>query len=391
MMDADIGIIGVGTMGSMAMWQLAARGASVIGFEQYGIGHDRSAAGGETRIFRTAYQSGLEYVPLLQEAGELWRRLEAETGNDLYTRTMGLAIGDPSLPSMKNMIESIHQFRLEHEILSCAEAAKRFPQHKLLPDEIVILDQQAGFVRPQYAVVSAVQRAEDLGAVVHRHTRVEEVRAGSDGVTVRANGKTYTFGQVFITTGPWAREFLPDFEPNIEVRRLVNTWFVPKNKRLFSPDQFPVFQRETKGVIYYGIPSVDGATVKIAISGSKQDRIGLPDELNRTVEMEKLALIRRTVRNLLPDLYPDPVRVSAYMEGYTADGHAIVGRLPNSGNIVVSCGFSGHGFKLAPVIGKIAADILLDNRTRCSIDRFSPNRFLHQTQSQVHSPGSKPL
>ncbi|WP_141430803.1 N-methyl-L-tryptophan oxidase [Bacillus sp. 03113] len=374
-MDADIGVIGIGTMGSMAMWQLASKGASVIGFEQYGIGHDRSAAGGETRIFRTAYQSGLEYIPILKEAKELWKQLESETKNHLYTKTSGLAIGNPQIKSMKNMLESIKEFDLDHEILAYEEAKKRFPQHKLLHDEIVILDKEAGFLRPQYAIVSAVQRAEELGAIVHSYTRVEEVCSEGNGVRVRADGKDYMFGQVLISTGPWAREFLPDFEQQIEVRRLVNTWFTSKNLSLFTPDKFPVFQRETNGVIYYGFPTVDGASVKIAISSHKKDKINGPNDINRTVEIEELSTIRQTIRDFLPDLYPDPIRVSAYMEGYTPDGHSIVGRLPNEKNIVVACGFSGHGFKMAPAIGKITADILLENETTCSIDHLSPIGF----------------
>ena len=66
--QADVAIVGLGSMGSMAAWQLAARGAKVLGFEQFAPGHDRSAHGGESRIVRTTYQEGPAYVPLLQEA-----------------------------------------------------------------------------------------------------------------------------------------------------------------------------------------------------------------------------------------------------------------------------------------------------------------------------------
>lgn len=66
-MNADVAVIGLGSMGSMTIWQLARRGVSVIGFEQFGIGHDRGAAGGDTRIFRTAYAEGAEYVPIFNK------------------------------------------------------------------------------------------------------------------------------------------------------------------------------------------------------------------------------------------------------------------------------------------------------------------------------------
>src|SRR5699024_12765976 len=96
-MDADVGVIGVGTMGSMAMWQLAKRGVKVIGFEQFGIGHDRSGVGGESRIFRTAYKEGSEYVPILKESYKYWRNLESDSRKDLLTLSGALIFCNQSL------------------------------------------------------------------------------------------------------------------------------------------------------------------------------------------------------------------------------------------------------------------------------------------------------
>jgi len=375
-MDAEIGVIGVGTMGSMAMWQLARKGVSVVGFEQYGVGHDRSAAGGETRVFRTAYKEGSQYVPILKLANQLWKELEQESGNKLFNLNKGLAIGDPNSVSMKNIMKSIEEHDLKCEILTQKEASIRYPQHKLLDNEIMIVDHEAGFLHAQLAIVAAVNRAEEEGAIVHRQTRVEEVEHISDGVRVRANGKDYKFKQVFITTGPWVKEFLPDYEDHIEIRRLVNTWFAPKDIYKYIPENFPVFLREKGNSSYYGFPTVDGSMLKIALGSTKEDKIESPNNLNRTVELEKLESIRKIVETDLPDLYPDPVRVNAYMEAYTSDGHPIVGRLHEKNNIVVACGFSGHGFKMASAIGKIISDILLDDKTDLPIKHLSPNRFI---------------
>jgi sarcosine oxidase len=376
-MIADVGIIGIGTMGSMALWQLAKKGISVIGFEQFGIGHDRSAAGGETRLFRTAYKEGLEYVPLIQSAYQQWRELESETGKKLLTINSGLAIGNPDSDTMKRIIRCIDHFELDHEILTQEEAKLRFPQHRLLPNEIMIVDKQAGFLRPEYAVVSATQRAEELGAKVYRHTYVEDIQVTSDGVKVRANGKDFKFQQVIITTGPWAGEFLNDYRQHMEVRRLLSTWFIAKDISLFSPERFPIFQRETNGIAYYGTPSMDQSMVKISLSSRVIDKIKDPNQLNRNVELESLSVVRQIVEQDLPDLFPDPVRVSAHMDAYTTDKHAIVGRLPENKRVIVACCFSGHGFKMAPAIGKLIADITLNNKPEFPIELLSPNRLLN--------------
>ncbi|MDY0406537.1 FAD-dependent oxidoreductase [Virgibacillus sp. 179-BFC.A HS] len=124
-MDADVAVIGLGAMGSMTIWQLAKRGVSVLGFEQFGIGNDRSASGGESRLFRTAYMEGKQYVPMLQAAKKLWRQLEEETGNSLLTLNGGLMIGDPNTKAIQNILESIDTFQLEHEILQGEKATKK--------------------------------------------------------------------------------------------------------------------------------------------------------------------------------------------------------------------------------------------------------------------------
>ena len=74
-----VAVVGVGTMGSQAAWRLAARGAEVVGYDRFAPGHDRSAAGGETRIFRSAHFEDTRYVPLLQHADTLWEQLQQES------------------------------------------------------------------------------------------------------------------------------------------------------------------------------------------------------------------------------------------------------------------------------------------------------------------------
>jgi sarcosine oxidase len=116
--------------------------------------------------------------------------------------------------------------------------------------------------------------------------------------------------------------------------------------------------------------------VKITQSSSTKDEIENPDYLNRNTEPEELSIISGRIQDYLPDLFPDPVRVSVYMDGYTNDNQFLVGKLPGEENIVLLSGFSGHGFKLAPIMGKIASEILLEGRTQYPIDHLSPSRFI---------------
>ena len=111
-----VAVIGLGTAGSMSAWRLASRGADVVGYEQFGTAHDRSAHAGESRIFRTAYFEDPVYVPLLRTAKALWRQLEGETGSDLLTLAGNLMLGDASsqMANVSVLHRQVRGRRLSH-------------------------------------------------------------------------------------------------------------------------------------------------------------------------------------------------------------------------------------------------------------------------------------
>jgi len=373
-MDAEIGVVGVGTMGALTTWQLARRGASVVGFEQFAPGHDRSGAGGETRIFRTAYLEGAHYVPLLLAAQREWRALEAECGRDLLTLNGGLMIGAADGELLSSVQASIDAHDLPHERLDAQEAALRYPQHRLQPGEAMILDRQAGYLRPELAVLSAAMRAEELGARIVRHSPVRAIVPDADGVTIETAGRSWRVGKVVVCAGAWTQALLPAAAPELEVQRLVMTWFAARDPGEFAADRFPIFIRHTGEYDISGWPSIDGASVKVAVNYG-YDRVADPDQLDRSVPDGLLRLIRSAVAELLPGLVPEPVRVSAYMDGYTVDHHAALGPVPGLPHTLVACGFSGHGFKMAPAIGAALADLAIDGATKLPVAHLDPARL----------------
>ncbi len=373
---ADVAIIGVGSMGSMAAWQLAARGAKVIGFEQFAPGHDRSAHGGESRIFRTAYLEGPAYVPLLQEAQRLWRQLEQETGQHLLTLNGGLMIAPRATDFLRNVTACIERFDLPHELLEPEEATRRYPQHRFGREHVIVLDKQAGYLRPELAVLAAARRAEELGAELHRGVRVEAIEETGRGVRIRAGGQAYEANQVIVTAGPWTEQLLADLPVRLEVRRLLLTWFVPRTPSLFTPERFPIFIREDGGEggeAFWGIPLIDGFSVKVSAHRAC-GRVADPDALDRSTSPEEVAGIRAAVARCLPDLVPDPVRIGVYQDAFAPDDHFIVGHHPLHSRVIVLSGFSGHGFKMASAMGRVARDLALDGGTEQPIEHLSPAR-----------------
>ncbi|GHF14753.1 N-methyltryptophan oxidase [Amycolatopsis deserti] len=371
--DADVAVVGLGTMGSMTAWQLARAGADVLGFEQFGIGHDRSAAGGESRIFRTAYQEGPEYVPLLREAQRLWRELEAESGWRLLTTTGGLTIGTEGTEAMTNVLASIDRFGLPAEVLDAEAMAWRYPQHRLADGEMAVLDHTAGVLRPEFAVIAAVTRAAALGARVHSGAAVTAIEPFDDHVVIVAGERRFTVRQAVVAGGPWTGRLVPALADAVRVRRIVMTWFATTDPARYGPERFPVFIRQSGERHFFGIPTFDGGSVKVALVA--EDPVDDPDALDRDVRPSALSAISSLVGECLPELHPHPHRVSVHMDGYTADGNPLVGNVPAVPNLVVLGGFSGHGFKMAPAIGRVAAESVLHGSSSLPAGFLNPDRF----------------
>ena len=374
--DADVAVVGLGAMGSMTAWRLARDGARVIGFEQFGLGHDRGAAGGESRLFRMAYHEGAEYVPLLRRARELWDELSEDSGRPLFLPTGCLSIGRPELEPMRNVQTSVTEHGLEHEVLDPDELSHRYPQHAVADGEIGVFDAGGGMLRPELAVVSAAQQARTAGADLRERTPVRRIEPADDHVAVVVDDAVVRARRVVVTAGPWTGGLVGSTAADITVKPVVLTWFVPDDVAAYGPDRFPAFIRDTDGVHLFGCPVMDGVSVKCG-PADVWDPFADVQAFTRDLDETALRPVTDAVRRFLPGLHPDPVRHSVYMEGYTTDRTALVGELPDAPGVVVLGGFSGHGFKMAPVFGQVAADLALRGGTsfdlgRMAVDRFSP-------------------
>ena len=92
----DAIVVGVGGMGSAALYHLARRGRRVLGLERFDVPNDMGSSHGVTRIIRLAYYEHSSYVPLLERAYELWRELERAAGEQLLHVTGSVDAGNPS-------------------------------------------------------------------------------------------------------------------------------------------------------------------------------------------------------------------------------------------------------------------------------------------------------
>ncbi|MEU5089001.1 N-methyl-L-tryptophan oxidase [Streptomyces sp. NPDC021356] len=374
----DVIVVGLGGMGSAAARHLARRGRRVLGLERFGAAHAHGSSHGGSRIYRQAYAEDPAYVPLLLRARELWDEAAADSGQELFTRTGGLMIGRPDAEPVAGTLRSAREWGLQHEVLDAAEIRRRFPTFTPSEAEVAVHEDAAGVVRPELTVRAHLDLAAAGGADLRFHEPVltwEALPAGGVAVTT-AQGR-YHADRLVLAPGAWAPGLLPDLVP-LRVERRVMYWFAPRSGvQDFTPDRHPIYvwAGETEGDEMYGFPALDGPEGGVKVAFHSRGEPAVPESLDRTVHASEIDVMRRHLSTRLPALAGEFVTGAACMYVNTADEHFVVSRHPAHEDVVVACGFSGHGFKFVPVIGEILADLAVDGTTRHPIALFDPARL----------------
>ena len=194
-----------------------------------------------------------------------------------------------------------------------------------------------------------------------------EAREGE--VEVRTDKATYTAGHLIITAGPWAAALLADLGLPLAVERNVMYWFRPGDPAAFTPARFPIYIYEyQQNAFIYGFPQVGRDGVKVAHHHSGE--FCTPDTIRREVTPDEIERMRSILTRTLPGLNGELLHAATCMYTNTPDGHFIIDRHPRHTRVTVACGFSGHGFKFASVVGEILAELAVYGHTRHPIELF---------------------
>lgn len=368
----DALVLGLGGMGSAALAHLSKRGAQVIGVEQFVPKHELGASAGSSRIIRKAYFEDARYVPLLQRAYELWHELEMESGTKLVELTGVLLVGRPERAVIRGSLESAALHNLPVERWTPSEIRERFPQTRPLDDEIGVFEREAGFVYPEATVDAHLAVAAAHGATCRYGIEVTGWRREADGLLrVRgSDGSEWMTKTLVLCAGPWL-ERLPILP--LKIQRNVQIWFTPEGDE-FTLGKIPPFLVDRVGfpARIYGFPDC-GEGVKAALHG--YGATAHAGSLDRLIHDEDVAPVRAALSAWIPAAAGAFRAGKACMYALTPDENFIVDRHPDDPGIVIAGGFSGHGFKFAPVIGEIVADLVLDGSTRHDIGFLSLGRF----------------
>jgi sarcosine oxidase len=373
-MTVDVAVIGLGAMGSAALYHLAKRGVRAVGIEQLSPGHDRGSSHGETRIIRLGYFEHPSYVPLVRAALPLWRALERESGQALLAVTGIIEIGAPDSALVAGTLRSARQHGLSHEVLDAASVMRRFPAFRLPSGFVGVLQPEGGILAAEPAIRAQLALAAAAGAEVRANETVRAVEPTSAGVRVITDRGMIEAGQAVVAAGPWLKRLLPDFPVPIRVTRQVLAWFQPNDAALFVRDCCPVFMIENAAGIFYGFPLGQKPGVKFAKHHHDDEAID-PAARTRSMDGTDEAMLRTTLSVHMPAANGRLLDSQTCLYTMAPDGDFILDRLPGTPAILVASPCSGHGFKFAPVIGEILADIATTGTTRHDISRFRLTRF----------------
>ncbi|MBC8098116.1 MAG: N-methyl-L-tryptophan oxidase, partial [Armatimonadetes bacterium] len=312
----------------------------------------------------------------------LWAQLAAEAGETLLLNTGGLDFGPADDPRLQATVRTVQASGIAHELLSPREAEARFPQFKFDDDFTVMYQPDSGVLKASQCVLAHVRLAGQHGATLLEQTPVTGLKVIGDSVEVQTADATYSAARLIITAGGWSAQLLEPLGVRLPltIQRCQEVYFQPMTQpeRYTAEYPMPVFLFHTSAYgdfVAYGLPSVDGSSVKASFHGGTS--VPHPDDIDYTPDTGAfIDSVRAFTRRHIPAIGESALhytRVCLYT--MTPDEHFIIDQHPEYPQVVIGSPCSGHGFKFSTLIGKILGDLAVKGSTDQDISLFNLARF----------------
>ncbi|KAK2446154.1 putative sarcosine oxidase [Trifolium repens] len=380
----DVIIIGAGVMGSSTAYQAAKRGLKTLLLEQFDFLHHRGSSHGESRTIRATYLQP-HYYPLVIQSYKLWLEAQAQVGYEVYFKAQHLDMGQFNDPTIRAVVENCHKHNMPHQVLNHQQVAEKFAGKLNLPENWVGLSTEyGGIIKPTKAVAMFQTLAYKNGAVLKDNTKVTDIKNGNDNgvVVLTASGEKFRGKKCVVTVGSWANKLVKRISgveiPIQPIETHVCYWRIKQGHegKFVIGGDFPTFASFGKAYVY-GTPTLEfPGLIKVAVHGG---RVCDPDKRpwGSVVMMNEL---KEWIEGRFGGLVDssEPVVKQSCMYSMTPDEDFVIDFLGGEfgKNVVLGVGFSGHGFKMAPIIGKILSELVVDGETNeVDLKHFRIGRF----------------
>ena len=379
-------VVGLGAMGSAALYQLSKRDNKVLGIDQFAPPHKMGSTHGDTRITRQAIGEGEEYVPLSLRSYEIWDELERKTGKKLLTITGGLIVGQDNGQSLhgknnflQTTIAAAEKFNIPHSVLSANELKKRFPQFRVADNSTGYYEDSAGFLSPESCIEAQLTLARQQGAQINLNETIQQLLPlANGGVEVRTNKGVYQTNKVVLAAGPWIVRFLPEYRDQLKVYRQALYWFdLQGDVTSYLPENFPIFIiTGTDGDGIYGFPAIDGYQGGLKVAFEEYLNETTPEAVNRNISQDEVdRAYNKYISKYLPGLSNKCVKAVTCLYTVTPDSQFIIDTHPDHSQIIIASPCSGHGFKHSAAIGEALAELAAEGKSHFDLSAFSLSRF----------------
>ncbi len=372
----DVAVVGLGGLGAATAYWLARRSASVVGFEQFALGHVRGASHGHSRIIRRSYHT-TGYVRLTAAAYEAWAAVEADGGSTIVTRTGGLDLfPSGSAIDPGSYRTSLDEVGVPYEWIEGAEVRRRWPafgRGTAVTDEVMaIFSAQTGIVPADLATAALHRLAVEHGALLRPNTVVRELRPVGGEVDVVTDRGVARCGAVVVCADAWTNRLLEPLGHRVElsVTREQVTYFSTPDLDDLRLGRFPVWIW-MDDPSYYGFPEF-GVTGAFKASEDCGGPVVDPDTRTFDADPVMESRLRAFVGGLVGDRRPTP-RSTTCLYTLTADRDFVLDRLPDLPQIVVALG-AAHAFKFAAWFGRQLAALAMGGVAGPELARFSITR-----------------
>lgn len=361
-MNYEVIVVGAGINGLATADRLVRMGVdSVALLEQFTLGHPNGSSHGRSRITRSSY-SDPKYVDLMQWVHQRgWPEWEEEAGPLLH-HTPGCFFG-PGAQRYLDSLQKVPQVMHQVEQLTPEEGRKRFPVFRFPDSDLVLVDHTCAVIAAQRTMEFLTNRLRKTSVRLYEECLVTGFRSTPQALLVNtAEDGPLRCERLIFTAGPWTAGVLPDLHMPLRVAHQ-DVGYFQLDSPMHPPD-FPVwvYAGMEPNQSFYGLPEFERDGVKLA-----RHRTGPQgDSPDRPVEAEIPPAALEDLRQFAAAQWQGEPRLCGYeacLYTNTVSEDFVLDHFPQDPRVVIGAGFSGHGFKFAPLTGKILAELALLGKT----------------------------